>query len=166
MGDLLSKDMLGDIVINIINIIVLFVVTRFLLYKPLKKFLDARKEKIASAQTEAENAKAEADKVIEEYNSLVMNAEDEKNRIITEAKKSAEDKAKEIIDNAEIKARDTISKSETDAKKIKEDALNEAKDEICDVAVAIAGKILARDCTNEDNKAIIDDFFKSDKESV
>ena len=43
MAELLSKDMLADLAINIVNILVLFFVTRALLYKPVKKYLAARK---------------------------------------------------------------------------------------------------------------------------
>ena len=43
MNGLISSEMLADLVINIINIVILFLVTKKLLYKPVKQFLDANK---------------------------------------------------------------------------------------------------------------------------
>ena len=54
MGDLLSKEMLGDLIINIINIAILFFATKALLYKPVKKALDSRRAAQAKLLEEAE----------------------------------------------------------------------------------------------------------------
>ena len=74
MAELLSKDMLADLAINIVNILVLFFVTRALLYKPVKKYLAARKEKAAAAAEEARAAKEQADAEKAKYEALLADA--------------------------------------------------------------------------------------------
>ena len=60
MEGLVISDAVKDLIINIINIIVLFVIVRGLAYKPVKKFLDARKERIAKELSDAAAAKQTA----------------------------------------------------------------------------------------------------------
>ena len=56
---LVSKEMIADLIINIINILVLFFLTKALLYKPVKKYLNARRERLAAEQAARERLDAE-----------------------------------------------------------------------------------------------------------
>ena len=48
-----------DLILNILNIVILFVIVRFLVYKPVKKFMDARTARVTAAAEDA-GAKAKA----------------------------------------------------------------------------------------------------------
>ena len=61
MEGLVISDAVKDLIINIIDIIILFVIVRALAYKPVKKFLDARKERIAKELSDAAALKSEAE---------------------------------------------------------------------------------------------------------
>ena len=52
----MSKDLIADLLINIVSIIVLYLVVKKLAYKPVKKFLDARTEKVETEKAEAEKS--------------------------------------------------------------------------------------------------------------
>ena len=56
MEGLVISDAVKDLIINIINIIVLFVIVRGLAYKPVKRFLDARKERVSKELSDAAQA--------------------------------------------------------------------------------------------------------------
>ena len=58
MFGLQISDAVKDLIINIINIIVLFVIVKSLAYKPVKKFLDARKARIDESLKNAESKNA------------------------------------------------------------------------------------------------------------
>ena len=75
MAELLSKDMLADLIINIVNILILFFVTKKLLYKPVKKYLAQRKERTTAAEKEAQTAKVNADAERAKYEALEMPSE-------------------------------------------------------------------------------------------
>ena len=49
----MSKDLIADLLINIVSIIVLYLVVKKLAYNPVKKFLDARTEKVEAQKAEA-----------------------------------------------------------------------------------------------------------------
>ena len=59
---LVSKEMIADLIINIINILVLFFLTKALLYKPVKKFLNARRERMEAERQAAAQAQSDADR--------------------------------------------------------------------------------------------------------
>ena len=50
----ITKDLIADLIINIGSIVVLFVIVKKLAYKPVKKFMDARTERVMAQKTEAE----------------------------------------------------------------------------------------------------------------
>ena len=159
MGDLLSKEILVDLAINLINIVVLFVVTKKLLYKPVKKYLDARKEKVAAAFTEAEQIKAEAEKAKAECDALTADAEKTKAAIISGANEEAKQKAKKIVADAEAQADAIIEDARSQASHAVSKAAGENRNEIADLALQISEKIMGRSVTDEDNRKIIDSFF-------
>lgn len=112
MADLLSKDMLADLILNIINILVLFFVTKSLLYKPVKKFLNARAEKLNAAQKDAEDAKAQAEESKAKYDAVLSDAEQVKTEAVEKAEAEARAAAERIIAQAKEQAAETVEKGE------------------------------------------------------
>lgn len=159
MGDLLSKEMLADLLINIVNILVLFFVTKKLLYKPVKKYLDARKEKVAAAFAEAEAMKAEAAQAKESCDKIVAEADAEKDRLLREAQTEASAKADKLLKDAASQADGIIEEAREQARHAHDKAIGDSKNEIADIALQISEKIMGRSVTDEDNKKIIDSFF-------
>ena len=70
MDGLVISDAVKDLIINIIDIVILFVIVRALAYKPVKKFLDARKARIAKELEDAASAKSEAEAEAAKYREL------------------------------------------------------------------------------------------------
>ena len=155
----LSKEMLADLVINIINIVILFLVARALLYKPVKRFLEQRKEAVEKTQRDAELKLSEAEKEKERYARLTAkNAEySEKKR--AEAEAHAREQAQKILDEANEKAKQITERSREEAEKERRQMLDDARESIGALAVDISQKILEREVSDEDNRRIIDGFF-------
>ncbi len=159
MADLLSKDMIADLILNIINILVLFFVTKALLYKPVKKFLNARAEKLEAAQKEAADAKAQAQTSKAKYDAVLSDAEKVRTEAVEKAEAEAKAAAERILAEAKAQAADTVEtgrkKAESERKKI----LDGAKEDIVDAALDATEKLLGRVVADEDNRRIIDGFF-------
>ena len=67
-GDLgLRPEMLFDLAINLANIVIMFLIVRFLVYKPVRKFMNARAQKAENEKKEADAKLEEALKLKEEY---------------------------------------------------------------------------------------------------
>lgn len=159
MADLLSKDMLADLILNIINILVLFFVTKSLLYKPVKKFLNARAEKLNVAQKDAEDAKAQAEESKAKYDAVLSDAEQVKTEAVEKAEAEARAAAERIIAQAKEQAAETVEKGEKRAAAEREKMLADAKDDIIDATLDATGKLLGRVVTDEDNRRIIESYF-------
>ena len=159
MGELLSKEMLADLIINIINILILFFVSKALLYKPVKKYLDARREREAGALREAEELKKKAEAERQRYAALTADSAAIKAKAVQDAQKKAERKAEEIIAAANEEAETIRQSSRAAAEREREKMLSDAQEQLGALAVELSGKILGREVTDEDNRRIIESFF-------
>ncbi len=159
MGELLSKDMLADLIINIINIVILFIVTKKLLYKPVKKYLDARKAKVAASFAEAEKIKADALAQKAEYDAVIADADAKVKAALDAAQAKAREEAEKIIASAKAEADGLLKDSRETAEAERRLLLKAEKSDIVDAAIDISGRILCREVTDADNRAIIDSFF-------
>lgn len=159
MADLLSKDMIADLILNIINILVLFFVTKALLYKPVKKFLNARAERLEEARKNADDAKAEADKSKEKYDALLSDAEKVKAEAVARAEAEAKAAAEKILAQAKQEAAVAVEKGNKKAAAEREKMLADAKSDIIDATLEATEKLLGRVVTDEDNRRIIESYF-------
>ena len=75
-----------DFVLHIVNIVVLFLLVRSLAYKPIRKFMREREEKIAAQLAEAEAAQAGVDALKAEYQSGLAQAEQERAAILADGR--------------------------------------------------------------------------------
>ena len=148
-----------EIVIYIINLIVLFVILRSLLYKPVHKFMAGRTQRISSQLDEAAKKETDAQKTKEQYDSLIADSEKAANEKLSEIIRKANADAGEIVEKANEKAKVILDGARTEAEAEKKNILNNMRSEITDLSLNIAGKILSREVTESDNKKIIDSFF-------
>lgn len=159
MEGLVISDAVKDLIINIINIIVLFVIVRGLAYKPVKKFLDARKERIAKELSDAAAAKQTAGEEALKYKELTEKSKAEGTEIINEAERTAKENAAEIIKTAKQSAAEITEKARETAKREHDAQLAAMKGDIADLAFDISRQVLSREVTDEDNMRIADAFF-------
>ena len=148
MEGLVISDAVKDLIINIINIIVLFVIVRGLAYKPVKRFLDARKERVSKELSDAAQARQTAEEEALKYKELTEKSKMQQAEIINGAERTAKQNAAEITE----KARENAQK-EHDAQ------IAAMKGDIADIAFDISRQVLSREVTDEDNMRIADSFF-------
>lgn len=159
MEGLEISKVLMDLFLNLLNIALLFIIVRILVYKPVKKFLDSRIEKINTAGDEAAAKKAEAEKLKLEYESLLADADLKTREIIIESKKKASEDASVIIAEAKKESEAIFEESKIKIEKEREASLKAMKKEVASLAVDITKKLLAREINDEDNLKIAQDFF-------
>lgn len=151
---------LQDIILYGINFIILFVLIRLLLYKPVTKFMRKRETKVSEQLDYAENAKREADQLKSKYEKLLAGAHSEAESIIATSHKRASEQYDKIIEAAQSDGREMISRAVGEIEAEKALARDKMRDEITDMAIMIASKVLEREISNEDNKKLADSFFE------
>ena len=150
---------LVDIVIHIVNIVVLFVVLRILLYKPVKKFMQAREDRLKAEKQEVIDSRAETEELKKQYEEKLADAQNEAKNIIRESGEKAQAQGAQIIREAEDKAAHILSDAEIEAQKVKDKAAESMKQDVVSAAADMASKILSREVNEKDNADIADKFF-------
>ena len=155
--DILLRPM--DLLIHIVNVLIMFFFLRWLLYKPVTKFLHKRDEKMASDWNEIRKGQEEVQSQMQHYNQLIKDAREESARIVQQSNDLAREHAKEIVDMAKKESNEIVSRAEREAAYMRAHAKDVLRNEIADMAVEVATKIIKREISAEDNRAIIEDFF-------
>ncbi len=147
------------VLISLANLLILFLILKRFLYKPVKKVLNERRNTIDADYAEAQNAKQLAESNKEAWASKVQNAESEANEIIKKAEIIAKEREEAIVSDANKKAESIIRRAENTAELELKQAEESIKKEIADVSAALAEKLLEREIRQEDHKSLIDDFL-------
>ena len=136
----------------------LFVVKKFFLNKVLA-ILDARREAADKEIVDAQNAREEAMNIKATYEENMRQAKAEASALLTQAQKTASVRSEEIINLAQAQAAQIKSKASADIEMEKKKAINDAKNEISGLAMAIAGKVVERELKEADQADLIDRFI-------
>ena len=150
-----------DLILNILNIVIIFIVTKKLVYKPVHKFLDARKSKVDSAMDEALAIKAEGQALTAEYESKISDIDAEKAKILADVRMQAQAEARNITDKANDDAAKILAAAKASAETEKKKAVENAKDDITNLAFDISEKLLGRSINDADNKKLAESFFNN-----
>ena len=148
-----------DILLHVVNVVILYFFLRFLLYKPVNKFLKGRQERIQARIDDIEQKQKLAEKSKAEYDDMLKKAHAQAAEIIKRSNDLAKQHSKEIMDKADVNAKELMVKAAQDIETEKTRAREKMKQEITDMAVKIAEKVLEREVSVTDNQKIIDDFF-------
>ncbi len=130
------------LLVQLINFGLLFAGLTYLLYKPVMKTLDERREKIAQGVKDAEDAAAKLATADEEAHQTVKQAETEAETIVSGARDAATAEKARITKEAEQRAAQIEADADARAKETAAQALRESEQEIARLAVLAAEKVL------------------------
>ena len=143
---LFSADQMGGyaatILVTIINVAVAFIVIKLFVFKPILKAIKNREELIAGELKDAEEAKKEAELNAETSKQRIDDARAEASRILEEAHEDAGKQAQIIKGKASEEAAEMIERAENEVLRMKKVTIEQMKDEISDLAVEVAGRVI------------------------
>ena len=147
------------LIANICNLFIqMLIIKKFFLNKILA-VLDQRRQAADKEITDAEQAKQEAMDIKKTYEANMLQANAKANEILTSAQKTAAERSEKIIGEAQQAAAQIKSKASADIAQEKKKAINDAKNEISGLALAIAGKVVEKELAQEDQAGLIDRFI-------
>ena len=150
----------STVIFAIINFCILVVGLKVFLYKPVCNMLDSRKEEVINNLNSAEEAKLEAQKLKDEYAAQIQNARAEAQDIINQAAKIGEQTKADIVTEAREEASRLTAKAQAEIAREKTEALNEIRNEIADLAVLAASKVVGKTIDVADHQNMVDNFVK------
>lgn len=156
------------ILLYLINFLILFAGLFFLLYKPVKKFMDKRTKDIAAEVSSAEVIKKEAEAVRQKSLEEVNDAREEARKRVSELEEERKILLEEnaaALSEARAEADKIVSEAEKTAREERRKAVIGAKNDVADIAIMVASEILDREITDKDNEKLIDKCMKEWKEN-
>ena len=150
-----------DLLLNILNIVLLFLIVRTLAYKPIRKFMDARTARVNAEAKAAEEKAAEAEKMKEEYALLLENGETLKAQQTEQARKAAEAEKDRILADANAQADRILQQAREKAKQEHDETLGSMRQDVVELAFGISEKLLEHSITDADTKKLADRLFDS-----
>ena len=148
------------ILISLLNLVILFLIVKKFLFKPVQKVLETRRNEIDADYAKAQTARETAEEHRKHYEAALAAAEQESDQIIADATRLAEHRSSEIVAEAKEKASDIRRQAETDAQLEMKKAEEDMKREIADVSTRLTGKLLEREINEADHRRLIDSFLQ------
>lgn len=145
---------------TLFNFIAVFLVLKHFLFKPVMKIIKDRQDEIDHMYEDAGKAKETAEALQAEYQQKLCVANETSEQIVKEAIVRGQTKEEEIVRWANMEASAILDKAAADISQEKKKAINDAKDEISEMAMAIAEKIVGRELNTEDQSKLFDEFIK------
>lgn len=133
----------------------MFVLGKFA-WKPLLEALHHREEHLEHVLHETEKARNEGERLLAEYKKRLDDAEDQVRALIDEGRKNALTLADEIIKKAQGESEATKQRAERDIANAKDQALGEIRKTTADLAVSVAGKVLGRTLSGDDQRRFVE----------
>ena len=143
----------------LLNTLTIYFVASKFLFNPVMNIITERQKEIDDLYADAGSAKEEADALRVEYQAKLSDAHAASDRIVKEAMQRGHAREEEIIRKANADAAAIMDKASADIAQEKKKALNDAKNEISEMALAIAGKVVGRALTTADQQGLVDSFI-------
>ena len=148
------------LIAQICNLFIQLLIVKIFFLDKIKAVLDKRRETADKQIADAKAAKSEAAAIKQTYEENMRQAKTKADDMILSAQKTAAQRSEEIISQAQKQAAQIKTKAASDIEMEKKKAINEAKDEISDLAMAIAGKVVGRELNDADQDGMIDRFIE------
>ena len=148
------------LIAQICNLFIQLLIVKIFFLDKIKAVLDKRRETADKQIADAEAAKSEAAAIKQTYEENMRQPWFSPDDMILSAQKTAAQRSEEIISQAQKQAAQIKTKAASDIEMEKKKAINEAKNEISELAMAIAGKVVARELNDADQDGMIDRFIE------
>lgn len=148
-----------QIVVSLLNLVILFLIVKKFLYKPIKKTLKDREEKLEEKYTEADERLENAKNTEAELNEKLSEAGKAAEQIVSDATVVAERRKAEITREAQAEADNIVRLAHAEAELERKKAQGDIKTQIVDVSLALSEKLIEREIKEEDHHNLIDSFI-------
>lgn len=149
-----------ELLFQIINTVILFLVLKKILFKPVLNIIEKRENMIQEDLATGAKAKNEGIALKKEYEEKVSVAKEEGREIIKQATARAEEKSNQIISDAQAEAISLKAKASKEIEQQREQAVAEIRNDISDIAILAASKVLEEDIDKSKHEELIEKFIK------
>lgn len=143
-----------------VNLIVFFLILKKLLFQPVMGMIEKREQMISGQIEDAEQKNTQAGLLKERYEAELKNANQEAAMIVKTAKERGKEEYEKILRDAGAEASKIIADASKTIETEREKAVQGIQNEIAQVAIAAASKVIQENVDQESNEKILDDFLR------
>lgn len=148
------------VILTWVTFVLLSLVLYKVAWKPILKVLDTREKSIRDALEQAEKARADADATESRNREIIQAAEQEARRLVAEARAAAQETARLVQEQADQKAKGMLVEARRDIEAATEQARLALRRETTELAITLAGKVVAANMDTDRNRALLQDLEK------
>ena len=143
-----------------VNLIVFFLILKKLLFQPVMGMIEKREQMISGQIEDAEQKNTQAGLLKEKYEAELKNANQEAAMIVKTAKERGKEESEKILRDAGAEASKIIADASKTIETEREKAVQGIQNEIAQVAIAAASKVIQENVDQASNEKILDDFLR------
>jgi F-type H+-transporting ATPase subunit b len=148
-----------ELIAGIIAFALVFFFVRLWAWPAINESLENRQKAIGGQMQEAEQAKAEAEKLRADYQAQLAEAQAERNRILEAARGEADEVKAEMIAKAEAQAAEILEKAREDAASEKARVMQDAQREVANLTVDLAEKVVGSNLDRQTQLGLVERYI-------
>jgi F-type H+-transporting ATPase subunit b len=156
-GSFLISPNVGLMIWTLLLFVVSMVVLARLAFPRISEALDKRQKAIEDSIDHAEQARQEADGLLEEYRERLKEARQQAQEIIDRARKAAETHEHEVQEEAKAKRDQLMEQTRRDIEAETKRAIQEIRREVAELTILATEKVTRKTLTDEDQRRLVED---------
>ncbi len=150
----------GASVFTIVTFVLLLLLLRVTAWKPVLRVLNDREAFIRKSIEDAKHERAEAAKLLAEYQARLDRARQEATQIVEEGKRDAEVAARRVQEEARREAEQTLARARREIQLAADAAIRAVYDQAALLAIDVAGRIVRKELSAADHRALVDEALQ------
>ncbi len=151
---------LNGLIAQIVNFSLLFVLLYMVAYKPVLRMLDQRSQRVRESMEQAAEIERRLALAQQDYERQIEQARKEGQAIIAQAAQAADRLREESVRQTKEEAQKLVEKAKSEIDYERRRAMAELQDDVANIAVLAAGKVINRSLDPEAHRQLIQDFLK------
>ena len=148
-----------DIVWTIVNLLILFLLLKHFLFKPITKMMESRTAEIENNLKDAEDQKQKAAELTAQYEEKLQGAHAEAAQIVSEAKQRGQKEYDAILKSAAQDAQKEQERSRADLEREREEMLRGVQENVTELVLLTASKLSQKELDQDSDRKLVDSFL-------
>ena len=150
---------LQELIVGFIAFTLLFVFMAKWVLPRLNTILEERRKRIQGELEKAERTRENADQLLTQYRGQLSQAREESNRIIEEARRTADGMRRELLDKAEEESQQVVARARDEIRAERDRAFAELKRHVGELSVELATRVVGESLDRERQLRLVDEYI-------
>lgn len=148
-----------NIVWTIVNILVLFLLLKHFLFKPITEMMESRTAEIENNLKDAEDQKQKASELTAQYEEKLQGTHAEAAQIVSEARQRGQREYDAILKTAGQDAQKEQERARADMEREREEMLRGVQENVTELVLLTASKLSQKELDEESDRKLVDSFL-------